>query len=63
MGVPGGSDPALDLDAAREIKREELGSLSPGGVADIAVLRITEGTFGFGENVWGPHEGNAQAGV
>ena len=32
---------------AREIKREELGHLSVGAVADIAVLRVMKGEFGF----------------
>jgi dihydroorotase len=32
---------------AREIKREELGHLSVGAVADIAVLRLVKGDFGF----------------
>jgi dihydroorotase len=32
---------------AREIKREELGHLSAGAVADIAVLRLEKGDFGF----------------
>jgi len=32
---------------AREIHREELGHLTPGAVADIAVLRIENGNFGF----------------
>lgn len=32
---------------AREIKREELGNLSVGSVADVAVLRVVEGHFGF----------------
>lgn len=32
---------------AREIKREELGHLSPGAGADIAVLRLEKGSFGF----------------
>ena len=32
---------------AREIKREELGHLSVGAVADIAVLRVIKGEFGF----------------
>jgi dihydroorotase len=32
---------------AREIHREELGALTPGAVADIAVLRIENGNFGF----------------
>jgi dihydroorotase len=32
---------------AREIKREDLGHLSVGAPADVAVLRIAEGSFGF----------------
>jgi dihydroorotase len=32
---------------AREIKHEELGHLSVGAPADVAVLRLTEGHFGF----------------
>ena len=32
---------------AREIKREDLGSLSAGAGADVAVLRVAEGNFGF----------------
>jgi dihydroorotase len=32
---------------AREIKHEELGHLSPGAAADIAVLRLETGRFGF----------------
>jgi len=32
---------------AREIKREELGNLSVGSVADVAVLRVMNGNFGF----------------
>jgi dihydroorotase len=32
---------------AREIKHEELGNLSVGAVADVAVLRVEEGNFGF----------------
>jgi dihydroorotase len=32
---------------AREIKREELGHLSPGAAADIAVLRLEKGSFGY----------------
>jgi len=32
---------------AREIHHEELGHLSPGGTADIAVLRLEKGNFGF----------------
>ena len=32
---------------AREIRREELGHLTKGAVADVAVLRIVKGKFGF----------------
>jgi dihydroorotase len=32
---------------AREIKHEELGNLSVGAVADVAVLRVEKGEFGF----------------
>ncbi|MSV27332.1 MAG: amidohydrolase/deacetylase family metallohydrolase [Bryobacterales bacterium] len=32
---------------AREIKREELGNLSVGAEADVAVLRVLKGSFGF----------------
>jgi dihydroorotase len=32
---------------AREIRRQELGHLSPGAVADVAVLRVERGNFGF----------------
>ena len=32
---------------AREIHREELGNLSPGAPADVAVLRVLKGDFGF----------------
>ena len=32
---------------AREIKHEELGNLSEGAIADIAVLRLEKGRFGF----------------
>jgi dihydroorotase len=32
---------------AREIKHEELGHLSPGAPADVSVLRLEKGNFGF----------------
>lgn len=32
---------------AREIKHEELGHLSPGAIADVAVLRVEKGKFGY----------------
>ncbi|MBV9548096.1 MAG: amidohydrolase/deacetylase family metallohydrolase [Alphaproteobacteria bacterium] len=36
---------------ARQIKREELGNLSPGSVADVAVLSVANGKFGFTDMV------------
>ena len=33
--------------SAQAIKREELGNLSPGGIADIAILSMRKGDFGF----------------
>ena len=36
---------------AQAIKREELGHLSPGAVADIAILNLRQGDFGFWDRV------------
>ena len=36
---------------ARQIRHEELGNLSPGSVADVAVLSIQRGHFGFTDMV------------
>jgi dihydroorotase len=36
---------------AREIKHEELGNLSEGSIADVAVLRVEKGKFGFTDMV------------
>jgi dihydroorotase len=38
---------AASWNPAREIKREELGNLSVGSDADIAILNLREGKFGF----------------
>ena len=38
---------AASWHPAREIRHEELGHLSPGAPADIAVLRLVNGEFGF----------------
>lgn len=38
---------AVTMNPAREIKREDLGSLSVGAEADVAILNIREGRFGF----------------
>lgn len=42
---------------ARQIKREELGHLSPGAIADIAVLRVESGEFGFVDSFGARHDG------
>lgn len=48
MGMPVESVIArATWNPAREIKHEELGNLSPGSPADVAVLRIERGKFGF----------------
>lgn len=36
-------------NAARALKQEQLGNLSPGAVADVAVLRLETGDFGFAD--------------
>jgi dihydroorotase len=38
---------ATTLNPAKEIKREDLGTLSVGSVADLAVFNMREGKFGF----------------
>jgi len=38
---------AATWNPAREIKHEELGNLSAGAIADIAILNLREGAFGF----------------
>lgn len=45
-------------NAAQSIKREDLGNLSVGSVADIAVLSIQEGKFGFVDSGNNRIEGN-----
>jgi dihydroorotase len=45
-----GVDRVVELSTwnpARELRREELGNLSPGSVADVAVFRLERGEFGF----------------
>jgi dihydroorotase len=41
----------ITANPAREIKREDLGNLSEGSVADVAVLRVVKGNFGFTDMV------------
>lgn len=47
-------------NAAKAIKHEELGNLSEGAVADVAVIRIRDGNFGFvdagGNSIQGKHK-------
>jgi len=48
LGVPlEGVIERTTRNPAREIHREELGRLAPGAPADVAVLRVAEGDFGF----------------
>ena len=42
---------------AQAIKREELGNLSVGSVADVAVLSVRQGNFGFRDNAGNKQEG------
>jgi dihydroorotase len=52
MGVPLKQVVAeMTSHPAHEIKHEELGNLSQGSIADIAVLRIEKGNFGFTDMV------------
>jgi len=41
---------ASTWNPAKEIKREELGNLSVGAPADVAVLRVEQGDFGFSDH-------------
>jgi dihydroorotase len=43
---------------AREVKQEQLGNLSVGAPADIAVLRLEKGTFGFVDSFGGKKMGD-----
>lgn len=38
---------ATTSNPAKEIKREDLGTLSVGSIADVAIFNIREGKFGF----------------
>ena len=42
---------------AKEIKRTELGNLDVGADADVAVLRVEKGQFGFVDSAGAAHEG------
>jgi dihydroorotase len=43
---------------AKEIKHQELGQLSVGAPADISVLRVETGTYGFVDSLGGRFEGH-----
>jgi dihydroorotase len=43
---------------AQEIRHEELGNLSEGSIADVAVLRVEKGKFGFTDMVDKRLDGN-----
>jgi dihydroorotase len=43
---------------ARAIRRLELGHLTPGADADVAVLRVLDGTFGYADGARGTITGN-----
>src|SRR5271163_4270284 len=45
---------------AREIHREDLGNLSPGAIADITVLRLEHGNFGFTDMYGARLKGNSK---
>jgi dihydroorotase len=49
---------AATLNPAREIKREELGNLSVGSVADVTILNVREGKFGYFDYTGYRIEGN-----
>jgi dihydroorotase len=49
---------ASTWNPAKEIKREELGNLSVGSVADVAVLNLRDGKFGYFDYVGYKIEGN-----
>ncbi len=49
---------ASTWNPAREIKREELGNLSVGSVADVAILNLRDGKFGYWDYVGYKIEGN-----
>jgi len=45
------------VNPAREIRRDELGHLSVGALADVAVLRVEKGSFGFVDSFGGKKGG------
>jgi len=64
LGVPLGRVIEMTTwSAARAIHHEELGHLSPGAVADITVLRVEEGDFGFLDAAGARNKGKKRLGV
>lgn len=49
---------ATTSNPAREIKREELGSLSVGAIADVTILNVRDGKFGYFDYTGYKIEGN-----
>lgn len=49
---------ATTWSAAKAIKREELGNMSPGGIADVVIFSLRSGKFGFYETAGYKMEGN-----
>jgi len=47
---------------AKEIHREDLGNLSVGSPADVAVLRLEKGNFGFVDQLGGRFDGTQRLG-
>ena len=47
----------MTWNPAKEIKREDLGNFSVGSPADIAVLRLEKGKFGFVDQLGGRVDG------
>lgn len=59
MGVPLDRVIAMSTwNPAKQIKREELGNLSVGAIADVAVLRLEKGTFGYVDHFGARLDGN-----
>ena len=54
---------ASTWNPAKEIKREELGNLSVGSAADVAVLSVEKGNFGFADHYGARLKGNQKTGL
>jgi dihydroorotase len=48
------------VNPAKEIRRRELGTLSVGGEADVAVLEVLHGHFGYIDDGWARMDGNVR---